>query len=180
MENRNIVIPDFLKKEYQEKRTEVKYDDVKKNNANRKIKKKKSEMRKKVVKTVFVASASFTLGVFSVSGFEQFMGGERIANELFEYTEGYGITGGSNGYIAVSGGKQISIDSAIMDIINDARYGGMSDVEINIGISKLYGRDLADNFVGRKSLEEKRAAKYNAFHESKVEDYNKNSGGITK
>lgn len=178
--NNNIEIPAFLRKENltEKKQLEI-YENAKKN-STKKRKIKKQKLVKKIVKTTLIAILSYLLGILSVLGVKQVKGSEIIANKFFSYTEGYGINDSSMGYIAVSGGKQISLDSAMTDIINDARYDGMTDIEINIGISKVYGKDLAEKYIGNFSTDEKTKAKFNAYYESMIENYNKNSGGITK
>ena len=179
-----IEVPSFLKEdELKARRQQLemeKYERAKRNSVAKKIKKRKVEMKKKVIKTTLVAAASYTIGILSVCGFQQFKGSEIIADNFYSYASEYGIINSSSGYIAISGGKEISIDSAMEDLINDARYGGMSDVEINIGISKIYGSDLANNYIGDFSIKDKITAKENAYHESQIEEYNKNIGGMTR
>lgn len=192
-QNQEIQVPDFLKRETIEKQRlrqeqmrmqqerEAMYANARRNSTGKKHKKRKAELRKKMVSTVLVASASFAIGILSVNGYQQFKGGELIANRFNEYTEGYSITNDSYaGKIVTINGVQVSFDNALQDMIGDARADGMSEVEISIGVSKLYGSGYAKDYIGEISNEEKTAAKYNAYYESKVEDYNKTNGGISR
>lgn len=178
MNNQNKEIQAIIQMSDEQRRQQ--YENAKRNNAIRKAKKKKAEMRKKFVSTAFVASASFVIGMMAVNGYQQFMGSEKIANEFYSYTKEYGIDNDSNGYHAYYGGREISLDSAMEDIVNDAKYAGMSDVEISIGMSKVYNSDFAKKYVGEVSSEDKKEAKYQAYYESKMEENTKASGGISR
>ena len=72
--------------------------------------------------------------------------------------------------IAYIDGVEISLDSIINDIINDARYGGMSDAEINLGLSDLVGKSLANQYLN-VSIDEKVGVKTKAYHEWKASLY---------
>ena len=185
-QNKEIQVPSFLKRESVERQTQMleeqrrqQYEIAKRNNA-RKINKKKSEMKKKLISTAFIAGATLSLAMLASNGYKQHVGSNRIADEFYTYTKGYGIDNESNGYHAYYGGREISLDSAFEDIVNDARYGGMTDTEISIGMTKVYNKDFALKYVGEVSGEDKTNAKYQAYYEEKLEEYTKGSGGMSK
>lgn len=189
-QNREIDVPTFLKREtiekqrieqermMMERQKEAMYENARRNSTGKKRKKRKAEIRKKLVSTAFVAGASFAIGILSVHGYQLKSGADILANELYKYTVGYDIRPGR---FAILNGKEISVDSAIADVINDARYyGDMSDDELYVATSVLYGSDNAKKHIGEISREQQTAVKYKAYHESKLEEYTKDSGGMSK
>ena len=196
MNNNGVEIPNFMQNIYKEREQEKLKSEIQRKEmyiANKKraeerkqLKIEKRNLFKKKVKSAAVASGLVAVGGLAFFGHQQFKGSERIANQFHQYTTDYGISNQSYGYVAISDGKQISLDSAFYDIVNDARYGGMSDPEIYVGISKIYGSDLAREYVGDVSLEERIAVKQEAYALGLAEEYgveinfDKVSGGIKR
>lgn len=186
-QNKEIQVPSFLKRESVERQTQMleeqrrqQYEIAKRNNA-RKINKKKSEMKKKLISTAFIAGATLSLAMLASNGYKQHVGSNRITNEFYKYTEGYSIRDDSTaGKIVMINGVEVSFDSAMKDITNDAIYDGMPIVKVSIAMSRLYGKDVALKYVGEVSGEDKTNAKYQAYYEEKLEEYTKGSGGMSK
>lgn len=196
MNNNGVEIPNFMQNIYKEKeqeklRSEIQIKEMyianqKRLEERKKIKIEKRKLFKKNVKRATVASALVVVGGLAFFGHQQFKGSERIANQFFQYTDGYSIVNLSSGYSVMLNGKEISPDSAFYDMVNDARYGGMSDPDIYIGISKLYSSDCAKEYVGKVPLGERIVAKQEAYVLELAEEYGveinfgKASGGIRK
>ena len=152
--------------------------------------KKRNLMKKRIKVTALLAlvsSLSITVVNLGEKALENFKANDIIANKVNEFAKGYGIIDNANGYIAILDGRQISLDSAIEDIINDARYAGMDDAEIWIGLSTLYDDSLADKYVGDIAEEEKQDARYVALYSEKLKELgrldesgNLTSGGISR
>lgn len=182
-QNQEIQVPNFMKSENVKKQGQMleeqrrqQYEIAMRMNS-RKIKKKKAEMKRKLVSTAFIAGATLSIALLASNGYKQFCGGDIIANEFETYTTGYDIRPGR---YAIFNGQEISVDSAVQDVINDARYGGMTEAEINVAVSRLYNSDLAKRYVGDVSTEDKINAKYQAYYESKLEKYTNVNGGMSK
>lgn len=194
--NKGPEIPKFMYDEYarreeEEKRSKAQQRELYLANKRmleemKKVKIAKRETIQKRVRNVVLAGALVALGGISIISYQQFIGSERIADKFNQYTDGYCIYEQNNGYIAMVDGRQISLDSVFHDIVNDARYDGMSDVEIHIGISKLYDPEVARIYVGSVSFEDKFVAKLNAYGEGIAKKFgvewndNRTGGGMTK
>lgn len=186
-QNQEIQVPSFLKRESVERQAQMleeqrrqQYETARKNSI-RKIRRKKIEMKKRLISTTFIAGTTLLIAMLASNGYQQYKGSVRIADEFFNYTKGYSIRDDSvSGKIVMINGVEVSFDSAMEDIVNDARYGGMTDVEISIGMTKVYNKDFAIKYVGEVSGEDKKNAKYQAYYEGKLEEYTKTSGGMSK
>lgn len=186
-QNQEIQVPSFLKRESVERQAQMleeqrrqQYETARKNSI-RKIRRKKIEMKKRLISTTFIAGTTLLIAMLASNGYQQYKGSVRIADEFYKYTKGYSIRDDSvAGKIVMINGVEVSFDSAMKDITNDAIYDGMPIVKVSIAMSRLYGKDVAEKYVGEVSSEEKKNAKYQAYYEGKLEEYTKTSGGMSK
>lgn len=186
-QNQEIQVPNIFKRESVEKQRQMleeqrrqQYENAMRTNS-KKIEKKKAEMKRKLVSTAFVAGATLSIAMLASNGYKQFVGGDRITDEFCKYTKGYSIRDDSTaGKIVMINGVEVSFDSAMKDITNDAIYDGMPIVKVSIAMSRLYGKEVSEKYVGEVSSEDKMNAKYQAYYEGKLEEYTKVSGGMSK
>ena len=152
--------------------------------SSRKRKLKMREMREKKINTFTLSSSLFILGLIASLGHGMHMGKKNITNEVYGYVKEYNPRDDSiNGWTFGTVGGEISFDSAMTDIINDARYGGMSDVEISIGLGDYFNnKDIANAYLGEFSFEEVGEAKLAAYYGEKAEEYGFGfkTGGLSK
>ena len=177
--NLDMEILDFLKKENIGKTI---YKNAVVNSTNKKNRRKKAQMRKRAIRTTVIAGTSYGMAFLSMFGVEQVKGKDVIINNFNKYVNEYGIKKADiKNDIAYIDGVEISLDSIINDIINDARYGGMSDAEINLGLSDLVGKSLANQYLN-VSIDEKVGVKTKAYHEWKASLYylDDNNRGVSR
>ena len=183
-QNQEIQVPNFLRRESVERQSQMleeqssqRYKNTTKNKVKRKSK-RNTDLKRKLVSTAFIAAATLSIAMLASNGHKQFVGGNRITNEFYKYTKGYSMRDDSvAGKIVMINGVEVSFDSAMKDIINDAIYDGMPMVKVSIAMSRLYGKEVAEKYVGEVSSDDKRDAKYQAYYEGKLEEYTKVSGG---
>ena len=97
----------------------------------------------------------------------QFVGGEEIANEVYQIMidEGYGWNNYENGWVFNHGTEYVSYEDAISGIRYACKSAGLSDAEIDVGLSKIIHATPTNS-----TLEERNAAKKDKYYESKTEE----------
>lgn len=179
--DRGIDVPSFMNELRNNNKDRIMQERAKEF-SSRKKKLREKELREKKINAFTISSSLFILGLIASLGHGMHMGKKNITNETYQYIKEYNPRDDSvNGWTFGANGGEISFDSAMTDIINDARYGGMSDVEISIGLGDYFNnKDIANEYLGEFSFEELGEAKLAAYYGDKAEDYSKSTGGLSK
>ncbi len=135
----------------------------------------KKQTRRVAISAGLILMAGVAIGTSAKKGIERFEGRNAIISEFDDLTSSYGVREDSNaGFIVNKDTSFLDLDTAVDNIVNDAKMAGMTDDEIAIGIDSMFNENVAEKAMGEyPSLSERNEAYDNAYHESKVSDINK-------
>lgn len=147
-------------------------------NARKQIKVKKEKIKKKIVKTILIASCGAAVATAGNFAHTQHKGANSLGKQMNQIIENdnYAFVEYSDGYKVNQGKQFVDTNTALNDIVDDARDKGMSYAEITVGLNNYFGNIALENVIGKEnmpSLSERISVKEKAYHESNLKDINK-------